>query len=62
MNPLLSFDIEISNIFTAEPGDDFEQFAPFDISVAASAIDGGEEIIWLSRDQGDQPLLSMIAG
>ena len=62
MSRLLSFDIEISNVFELGPGEDFEQYAPFDISVAATAIDEGKEIVWLSRGDDEEPLRSMLPG
>ena len=43
---LLSFDIEISNIFEPGKHEDMEKYAPFDISVAATAVHGGEERVW----------------
>jgi len=56
---LLSFDIEISDVFTLEPGEDMERYAPFHISVAATAIPGGEERHWLSLDAGGRPALNL---
>ena len=56
---LLSFDIEIANVFDLRPGEDLEQYAPFDISVAATAIDGGEERLWYSSDDAGRPLVAM---
>ena len=35
MQNLISFDIEIANVFTLQPGEDLDRYAPFDISVAA---------------------------
>jgi hypothetical protein len=40
---LLSFDIEIPDIFELEKHEDLEKYAPFHISVAATAIHNGEE-------------------
>ena len=37
---LLSFDIEISDVFELGPYEDMETYAPFHISVAATAIHG----------------------
>lgn len=56
---LLSFDIEISDVFTLGPGEDIERYAPFHISVAATAIPGGEERHWLSLDPNGQPALNL---
>ena len=32
----VSFDIEIANIFELKPGEDLDQYGPFDISCAAA--------------------------
>jgi hypothetical protein len=53
---LLSFDIEIADIFDMKPGEDMEQYAPFHISVAATAVHGGEERIWYSEEEGKPAL------
>lgn len=45
---ILAFDIETSNIFELGPGDDLDDFGPFDISVAATHLVGGEEKLWLT--------------
>jgi hypothetical protein len=47
---LLSFDIEISDVFELGKYEDIEKYAPFHISVAATAIDDGEERVWYSKD------------
>ena len=39
---LLSFDIEISDVFELDKYEDMEKYAPFHISVAATAIHNGE--------------------
>jgi hypothetical protein len=44
----VSFDIEISNIFELKPGEDLDQYGPFDISCAAAADDHDEVIHWTS--------------
>ena len=54
--PLLTFDIEISNIFDLAPGEDLDRYGPFDISVAATHIVGGEERLWLSTSADGTPL------
>ncbi len=56
---LLSFDIEISDIFELARYEDMEKYAPFHISVAATAISGGEERIWYSEDGQGRPALNM---
>lgn len=56
---LLSFDVEISDMFTLGPGEDIERYAPFHISVAATAIPGGEERHWLSLDENGRPALNL---
>jgi hypothetical protein len=56
---LLSFDIEISDIFELKPGEDLNKYAPFHISVASTAIYEGEERIWYSVDDCNNPLLNM---
>ena len=38
---LLSFDIEISDIFELKKNEDIEKYAPFHISVAATAVHDG---------------------
>ena len=56
---LLSFDIEISNIFDLQKGEDLSKYAPFNISVAATAIPGGEERVWFSLDEEGNPGIDM---
>jgi hypothetical protein len=56
---LLSFDIEISNIFELKKNEDLEKYAPFNISVAATAIAGGEERVWYSKNEEGHPALNM---
>jgi hypothetical protein len=56
---LLSFDIEISDIFELKAGEDLDKYAPFHISVASTAIHEGEERLWYSVDNYDNPLLHM---
>jgi len=52
---LLSFDIEIADIFELGKGEELEKYAPFHISVAASAIHGGDKRIWFSENEDGQP-------
>jgi len=54
---LLSFDIEISDIFELKPHEDIEKYAPFHISVAATVVHKGEERIWYSADENQRPHL-----
>lgn len=56
---LLSFDIEISDVFELGKNEDMEKYAPFHISVAATAIDGGEERVWYSEDEEGRPALNL---
>ena len=49
---LLSFDIEISDVFELGKHEDMEKYAPFNISVAATAIHNGEERVWYSEEEG----------
>ncbi len=56
---LLSFDIEISDVFELEKHEDMEKYAPFHISVAATAVLGGEERVWFSTDGNGTPLLNL---
>ena len=49
----LSWDVEISDIFELEKGGDIEQFAPFHISVAATATDCGYDQWWYSESGGE---------
>jgi hypothetical protein len=55
----LSFDIEISDVFDVEPGQDIESFAPFHVSVAASIVNGGEERLWYSEESPGHPALNL---
>jgi hypothetical protein len=55
MQNLISFDIEIANVFTLQPGEDLERHAPFDISVAAAATHGGTVRHWHARDAAGRP-------
>ncbi len=56
---LLSFDIEISDDFELGPHEEMEEYAPFHISVAATAIHDGDERIWYSDGEDGHPALSM---
>jgi hypothetical protein len=56
---LLSFDIEISDLFDLKPGEDMEAYAPFHISVAATAVHTGEERWWYSKNVDGTPALNL---
>ncbi len=56
---LLSFDIEISDVFELGKYEDMEKYAPFHISVAATAIHNGEERVWYSEDEEGRPALNL---
>ena len=56
---LLSFDIEISDVFELGKHEDLEKYAPFHISVAATAIHDGEERVWYSMDEEGQPAMNL---
>lgn len=56
---LISFDIEISDVFDLSPGEDMNKYAPFHPSIASTAILGGEEKLWYSVDEGGTPLVDM---
>jgi len=51
MQRILSFDIELSNIFDLKPGEDLDIYAPFQISVAATAYHNGDSKPWFSRSK-----------
>ena len=56
---ILSFDIEISDVFELGEHEDIEKYAPFHISVAATAIHNGEERLWYSEDADGHPALNL---
>jgi hypothetical protein len=56
---LLSFDIEISDVFELGKYENIEKYAPLHISVAATAIHNGEERVWYSKDDAGRPALNM---
>jgi hypothetical protein len=56
---LLGFDIEISNIFELQPGEDIDKYSPFDISVAATHIDGGDCRVWLTDGVDGKPEMNL---
>ena len=56
---LLSFDIEISDVFELGKHEDMEKYAPFHISVGATAIHNGEDRVWYSDDEEGRPALNL---
>ena len=56
---IVSFDIEISNVFDLRPGEDINNHAPFDVAVAATQIHGGEHRLWFSPDAGGRPQVNL---
>lgn len=56
---LLSFDIEISDVFDLKPGEDLSMYAPLHVAVAATAVHGGEERLWYSPGEDGQPQVNM---
>jgi len=56
---LLSFDIEISDVFELSKHEDMDKYAPFHISVAATAIHNGDERVWYSEDGEGRPALNL---
>ena len=56
---LLSFDIEIADVFELREHEDIDKHAPFHISVAATAVHDGEEKLWYSADEEGRPALSL---
>ncbi len=56
---ILSFDIEISDVFKLAKNEDMEIYAPFHISVAATAIHRGEERLWFSETPDGTPALNL---
>ncbi len=56
---ILSFDIEISDLFELGRHEDLEKYAPFHISVAATAVHNGEERVWYSEDEDGRPALNL---
>lgn len=56
---LLSFDIEISDVFELGKHEDIERYAPFHISVAATSIHEGDELVWYSMDEEGSPAMNL---
>jgi len=57
---VLSFDIEISDVFELGVGEDFETYAPFHISVAATVVREGDEVLWYSENEDGSPALNIM--
>ena len=56
---LLSFDIEIADDFELGKHEEMEAYAPFHISVAATAVHCGEERVWYSEGEKGRPVLNL---
>lgn len=56
---LLSFDIEIAEVFDLEEGEDLDNYSPFHVAVASTVIHGGETRVWYSADEARAPLVSI---
>ena len=56
---IVSFDIEISDIFELQSHEDLDKYGPFHISVASTAIYNGEEKLWYSVDGNNDPLANI---
>jgi len=55
----ISFDIETSDVFDLQPGEDLEKYAPFHVAVAAVVPAAGEGTIWLSQGADGKPATNM---
>lgn len=55
----ISFDIEISDEFDMQPGDDLLKYAPFHISVAAAVDNTGAGKLWHSTGEDGKPAVEM---
>ncbi len=56
---IVGFDIETSNVFDLQPGEDIDKYAPFDVAVAATQVHGGEHRLWFSLDANERPLVQL---
>lgn len=56
---LLSFDIEISDVFELRGNEDMEKYAPLHPSVAATVVHNGEERLWYSEGDEGRPSLNL---
>ncbi len=55
----LTFDIEISDDFELQPGEDLEKYAPFHIAIAATLDSDGNRQLWYSTDEHGAPRVDM---
>lgn len=51
----IAFDIEIANVFELAPGEDLDQYGPFELSCAAAYAQDGELRHWCMRDESGTP-------
>ena len=56
---ILSFDIEITDVIDLKEGQELDDFAPFHISVAATAVHNGEKRWWLTEGETGEPEFNM---
>ena len=56
---ILSFDVEISDVFEFGEYEDMVKYAPFNISVAATAIYNGEQRVWYSENEDGRPAMGL---
>jgi len=49
-------------VFDLRPGEDINKYAPFDVAVAATQIDGGEQRLWYSKGPDGRPLTNLEPG
>lgn len=62
MQPFLSLDIEIANIFELAQGEDMDRYSPFDISVAAVAHEDAPVRHWYATNAFGDPAGALDAG
>jgi len=55
----LSVDVEISDEFELQPGEELDKYAPFHISVAATVDSEGKQRLWYSKTEMGTPALNM---
>jgi hypothetical protein len=55
----LSFDIEISDVFDLQPGEDLLDHAPFSIAVAATVEAGGNSRLWYTDGADGKPAAAL---
>ena len=59
MSKILSFDIEINDIFDLKPYEDMEKYAPFHISTGATVVHEGEEKAWYSLNKEGKVMFNL---